>query len=458
MTRRIAALAVLVTAVLVPAAHAATPAGAVFGLRAVGNPKLGYFVYPVAPGKSVKGAVIVSNTGTKTGSVRIYAADGGTGATTGTVYLTDAHPFRAGSWIQLATARLTLAPGRFKRVPFTVHVPADAKPGEWVGGVVAESTTAARSTRTKQKAGVQIKIRNQTIIAVQVNVPGARRAAFSVGAVKTGGQRGYQQLIVHLANTGNVLRKPTGKVEVLKSGHLVETLPFVMDTFLPQTSIDYPILLKKALAPGDYQARVSLSFPSAGGASKRLSTTKAFTISKTDVQQVFTSAAPSQQPVTGGSTTSSSGSSTSAPWGWIVGGVVAGILLLLLAFQLRRRGGEADYVPTVVMPLPSPVAPPARITEPAPNGEAAAPPGVAPPAPEAAPPPAWTQPAQPETAPAGGPLHRDHLWEVAYDRGELGRDGVWRFPHNCRECGVEVVASDTADAALKANALQPAGR
>ena len=50
-----------------------------FGLRAVGNPKLGYFVYAVGPGKAAKGGIIVSNTGTKRGTVRIYAADGSTG-------------------------------------------------------------------------------------------------------------------------------------------------------------------------------------------------------------------------------------------------------------------------------------------------------------------------------------------------------------------------------------------
>ena len=191
--------------------------------------------------------------------MKLYAADGSTGQTTGTVYLTDAHPVRAGAWIQLGTNLLTLAPGHFRRVTFTVHVPTNADPGEWVGGVVAETTQKPQSGRTKRKAGVQIKVRNQTIIAVQVNVPGKKSAGFEVGSVKTGGQRGFQQLIVHLANTGNVLRKPTGQVDVVEvvnnSRHLFETLPFTMDTFLPQTSIDYPILLKKALRPGTYEAR-----------------------------------------------------------------------------------------------------------------------------------------------------------------------------------------------------------
>ena len=113
--------------------------------------------------------------------------------------------------------------------------------------------------------------------------------------MKTGGQRGFQQVIIHLTNTGNVLSKPTGSVDVLQAGKVVETLPFMMDSFLPQTSIDYPVLLTKALPAGDYQARVSLSFPSASGATQTIHATPAFSVSKQDVKQVFTSAAPTKQ-------------------------------------------------------------------------------------------------------------------------------------------------------------------
>jgi hypothetical protein len=45
--------------VLAQAAHAAQAPHAVFGLRAGGNPKLGYFVYPLAQGATASGTVIV---------------------------------------------------------------------------------------------------------------------------------------------------------------------------------------------------------------------------------------------------------------------------------------------------------------------------------------------------------------------------------------------------------------
>ena len=49
MKTRLAALLILLSFVLPPVAAAAT-AGPVFGLRAVGNPKRGYFIYDLAPG------------------------------------------------------------------------------------------------------------------------------------------------------------------------------------------------------------------------------------------------------------------------------------------------------------------------------------------------------------------------------------------------------------------------
>ena len=188
-----------------PVAAAAT-AGPVFGLRAVGNPKLGYFVYYAGARRGAQGAVIVSNTGTARGTVKLFAADASTGQTTGTVYLTDGKPKRAGAWITARASALTLAPGAdpsASRSPCTC--PPAQTPGEWVGGIVAETTQPAKPAASKRKAGVQIKIRNQTIIAVQVNVPGPPVVSFKIGSVKTGGQRGFQQVVVHIANTGNVL-------------------------------------------------------------------------------------------------------------------------------------------------------------------------------------------------------------------------------------------------------------
>jgi LPXTG-motif cell wall-anchored protein len=454
MKTRLAALLILMSFVLPPVAAAAT-AGPVFGLRAVGNPKRGYFVYNLAPGSTRTGAVTVSTTGNRTGTVKLYSADGSTGQTTGTVYLTDSKPVHAGAWVKLGQPSVRLAPGEIKNVPFTVRVPqSHVGPGQWVAGIVAETATSAKTKRSTRKAGVQIRIRNQTIIAVQVDVPGPLRAVFTIGGVKTGGQRGFQQVLVHFANDGNMLLKPTGSVTILQSGKAIEHLPFKMDTFLPETAIDYPVLLKKALAAGEYQTNVKLSYPTPAGGRKTITASPTLKISDENVKQVFTSAAPQQAP---GGVVADSGSST--PWA-LIGGVVAAVLLLLLAAWLllrrRRRGGDDDdeydvAEPRQVLPPPAPAAP-ARAEQPAapvvptptPPAEQAAP--AAPPAPPAPVAPAAAAAARP-TSPACIP---HHYWEVAYERGTLGDDGVWRFPHRCQNCGLELLATDIADASAQA--------
>ena len=471
--RRFAAI-LLLALVLAPLA-AAAPKTAVFGLRAVGNPKLGYFVYSLAPGSVQQGAVIISNSGTAAGTVKLFTADATTGRTTGTVYLTDGKPKHAGAWVSLSSTSLTLKPGQHQTVHFTVRVPAGAVPGQWVGGVVAETSRQVTGPQSKQKASVQIKIRDLTIVAVQVNVPGPPKIAFAIGGVKTGGQRGFQEVVTHIANTGNVLVKPTGTITVLnKQGAVLQVLTFKMDTFLPQTAIDYPVLLKKALPPGDYSANIRLSIPGVSGAAAKVVTAHpTFSISRQDVQQVFTSATPQAAPPG-----TSTGSSSNPPWILIAAGVIAALLLILLLLRVlrRRRGADeegstivqrstsaaaADAAPAIGSVVertePPPPAPPPLPPEPQPEPVAPEPepehqpqhqPEFAPAPPEPVPPPAPAAPAQtrrPECDP-------HHFWEVAYDRGQLGEDGVWRFPHRCRNCGLELLARDVEDATAQADA------
>jgi hypothetical protein len=477
----------LLALVLAPLAAAAAPAP-VFGLRAVGNPKLGYFVYSLPAGSVQQGGVIISNSGTATGTVKLFAADATTGRTTGTVYLTDRKATRVGSWLSLSTTSLTLRPGQHKTVHFTVRVPANADPGQWVGGVVAETSRQVTGPKSKQKASVQIKIRDLTIVAVQVNVPGPARIAFTIGGVKTGGQRGFQEVITHIASTGNVLVKPTGTVTVLnKQGKALQVLTFKMDTFLPQTAIDYPLLLKKALPPGDYTANVRLTIPGVAGAQAKVVTAHpAFSISKQDVQQVFTSATPQAPPPgTGGA-----GGSSNTPWALIGAAVVGALLLGLLLLRLlrgRRSGTPAggttlqrstSAAAGAAEPPPEPPPAPAPVASVVDRTEPPSPVPPLPPEPEhrpefdhrpehlapaAAPEPEHAAPAilppqssseqtrQPECDP-------HHFWEVAYNRGQLGNDGVWRFPHRCRNCGLELLARDVEDATAQADTPSSSAR
>jgi hypothetical protein len=98
-----------------------------------------------------------------------------------------------------------------------------------------------------------------------------------------------------------------------------------MDTFLPQTAIDYPLLLKTALGAGDYRAAITLRVPGV----KEFTATRPFSISQANVKQVFTSASPTQSTSSG-----SSGSSTILA---VIAAAAIGALIVMLVLFLRLR-------------------------------------------------------------------------------------------------------------------------
>jgi hypothetical protein len=422
-------IALVVALTLAPLATAAAPkpVGPIFGVRAIGNPKLGYFVYPAHAGTVLHGAVAVTNTGDRAGSVKLYTADATTGATSGTVYLTDSHPVGVGTWISLGSHTLTLKPSQRTTVPFTVHVPAGAKAGDFVGGIVAETVLQRQGPQSSHKTNVQIKVRNLSIVAVEVNIPGPKVAKFTIGDVNVGGSKGRQQVFVHLANDGTILAKPKGSITIRTStGSVIQTISFRLDTFLPHTAIDYPIQLKQALSPGTYLASVRLSYPGAGaaGGTDTSSASPQFTVSKENVQKVFKPGKPTN--VGPGGVVAAPASSNS-----LYKYLAIGFGALLLAgggyfFAVVRQRRPVTVTATPVPPPPATAAPAAD-------------------SPAVAPPPA---------APASGPCQGYHYWQVDWMHGQVGPDGVLRYPHRCRNCGVEVRAADIGEAAQKAAALE----
>ena len=290
-------LIVVAAAVLVPTGQAAGPA---FGVRAVGNWKLGYFVYDAKPGTTVVGKIAVSNNGNREGVVKLFATDATTGQTSGTVYQTSGEkPRDVGSWVVLPATTLRLGPNERRVVPFTVRVPVGAAAGQHVGGIVAETAQQSTGTHSKGKTNVQITVRNLAIVAVQVNVPGPKIAKLEIGPVSAGGRKGYQQLLVRIANDGNVMVKPRLALVVTNTeGNRVFDDHFLLDTVLPHTAIDYPVnVTKKALGAGSYRTQVELSYaPPGGGKTLFTVATPTLEVTPEQVAQIFTSAAAPTPP------------------------------------------------------------------------------------------------------------------------------------------------------------------
>ena len=275
-----------------------------------------YFVFDTLPGTILHNRVRVTNSGTAKGTVSLYAVDATTGQTSGAVYLTrDDARQDTGAWVTLGIQQLTLDPGQSRIVPFRVAIPKIVRPGQHVGGIVAESMMLESSS---QNSTLQLKVKNLTIIAVQVNLPGSPIEQLEATGIQPGGANHYQTLLLGFRNTGTMMLKPHGTLQVTNTqGYLLQTLSLALDTFLPQTAIDYPVNVQnKALGVGSYRATLALIY----GHGHELHYTTTFTITGQQIAKVFETSNPLQSPGLGVF-------DLLAPWQMVVD-ILFGLLLL----------------------------------------------------------------------------------------------------------------------------------
>ncbi len=249
-----------------------------------------YFVLDAKAGIAQQNDIRITNTGSATGTVTLYAVDATTGQNSGLVYNSQNAPRNdVGAWIQLQQQQLTLSPGQSQIVPFQVNIPSDTWSGQHIGGIVAQSVVQAS---TQQKNTFHVNVQNLSIVAVEVTVAGPQTEQLAMTNIQAGGTNGYQNLLVGLSNTGTTLLKPYGTLQVTDSqGHVRQTVAVKLDTFLPHTTINYPVYTQKTpLDAGMYTVKVQLNY----GHQHTLSTVRTLTITSQQIAQVFKAQGPLQ--------------------------------------------------------------------------------------------------------------------------------------------------------------------
>lgn len=339
---------VLLSAALLPAAAAQAAEPPVFALKPVGHAELGYYRFAAAPGETVTGQVRVVNAGATAGTAELAAVDAATGATTGAVYETvGSAADDVGAWLGITAGEVTLAPGASTVVPFTVTVPSDARRGQHLGGIVARPAGGAtRGEDAEGERSFRVDVVDQSILAVQVDLPGPARGLLAVRGIEAGGNPGYQTLNIALSNPGEMMVKGRGTVVVTNAaGQEVKRQDFAIDTFLPRTRIDYPLVLRgDALVPDDYRARVVLRWDGGQSSTDEF----AFSLSRRNIEQAYGSEGLAKLP------DANEGEAGTPPVALLAGG---GLLVLALGFgamgwylrrrtrELERRWGGAVAVP-----------------------------------------------------------------------------------------------------------------
>ena len=163
-------------------------------------------VYDVAPGTTIQDAVTLSNRGNVQLDFDLYATDAFNTADGGFGLLpAEESPADVGSWVELGQDGVTVPPGMAVTIPMTITVPADARPGDHVGAVLAGSPAPGRGPD-----GAVVSIDRRTGTRIYLRVQGELVQDLDVGDIRTtytpsiNPMSGSAQVDYRVENRGNV--------------------------------------------------------------------------------------------------------------------------------------------------------------------------------------------------------------------------------------------------------------
>ena len=299
------------------------------GLSPVRPGPNGYFEYTLSSGASKSGAIVVHDLTTSPASYLVYAVGATTSPVGGVAYgQPQANPQGTASWVKLSTGSVRLSAKGAVAVQFTVTVPADTAPGDYVAALAAQTPKPkAVAAASSNKTGVSLVTTTRVIVAVVVEVPGPAAPAAHFGPPSIGLQQHVRQVItIPIYDTGAVLMKPylAGDLRRCSGGPPVLSLAQQLDTFVPRTSIDYPWYLRnQVLSAGCYRVAVSLDLGAGGTRLASYTGTLQVGVAATKVRRP-----PVQRPLVPQQGLPS----------WLLPAAAGAALLLLIAVLLLLRG------------------------------------------------------------------------------------------------------------------------
>lgn len=177
----------------------------------------GHYQYAVNPGAAIDDSVEVLNLTDKSLTLKLYGAD--LNQSEGAVSAAQASEEQkgVGKWLVLDRSELTLGPNDSTKVPFHVNVPAQLRPGDHLGAVVASTTT------TEQRPGA-FAVESRVGLMVRVRIPGEAILDAEVGPLQVANAGGDRRFTVEVRNTGTLLFDVEGQVEIRSGDSAVAKL------------------------------------------------------------------------------------------------------------------------------------------------------------------------------------------------------------------------------------------
>jgi hypothetical protein len=243
------------------AAQDATPStdsGPRFVIRPVDGADGDYFTLKADAGTTNKLTVVLGNADDEDLKLRTFANDAVPMINGGFSIADEAVPATGvANWIDYPAETFTFKPSEGIERTFTVTIPADTKPGQYIAGLALQTADPIEVEGTSMFNQIIRKT-----IAVFIIVPGPEQPAFELGTPELKTDSAIPRIEIPVINTGNVLVKPAGELTLSDaSGETVLTAPIAMGSVYAGTTAPLSVGITTPLPNGDYTLNVQLSDP-----------------------------------------------------------------------------------------------------------------------------------------------------------------------------------------------------
>lgn len=190
-----------------------------------------WFIYTLGAGQSIEDNVYVKNESEETKTLKLYAVDAYTTPQGGFALHNENDPKEhVGKWISLGKTNLTLQPGESASVSFHYETAANAEPGEYAGGIVAEDS--------KPIQGKGIAVVKRVGVRVYHTVPGERNEKLNLISFEMKEEKNSRWFEATVENVGNVTLAVMLKERITANNGKVEaSLQSDEQSILPKSKV-----------------------------------------------------------------------------------------------------------------------------------------------------------------------------------------------------------------------------
>jgi hypothetical protein len=225
-----------------------------------------YFNLSLAPGRTVVEKMVIANPNPYRCGVTLSAAFGTTAVNGGDSYamVPPGQPCHGPACWLAGLPRTVIVPADDRVLaPFAIKVPARVTSGQYLAGVIGQSTTppgAPRAGHTSARVGsVGASVVARVAIGVAITVPGALRSRLLVSSVTVSpAGLGASNINVRVRNTGNTWVHPKGTLSVALAGSS-RSEPVSISTVLPGDDATLSVA-ERSVPGGRHRVEISLNY------------------------------------------------------------------------------------------------------------------------------------------------------------------------------------------------------